>query len=407
MERIFCNVVSNKTGSQSMINFCFDILGEYGIGYPNLAKPGLLPDEFDVTWPYTIPNRLQMYLDSAGIRFSIWTVDSAPLNSWYPISLAWHDFDCDYFALLSDTVKTRLRQHQIKILFYYHEGDNPQRIQQRFDYCCVNNQLPLTCYRFISANSAANSVDKFYYFCDHESFLKYINRTQPLTAITDAPRDRAFTALTRSHKWWRAAAVSQLLHEGMLEQSFWSYNTECLVGDQPEDNPIPLSNHEQDLMNRFVAQGPYYCDSDNADAHNDHRFVVEHLYTHSYCHLVLETLFDADQSGGAFVTEKTYKCIKFGQPFVIIGTVGSLECLRAAGYRTFDNAIDNSYDLIKDNSLRWGAIKRTIADIRQQNLYEWYLKCLPDLIHNQQVYNNTVPSLSKIVEFLTADCDTV
>jgi hypothetical protein len=390
-----------------MINFCFDSLGEHGIGYPNLARLNLTPEEFDVTWPYTIPNRLQMYLESAGIKFNVWTVTSSPINSWYPVSLAWHDFGCDYFSLLSDVVKTRLRQKEIKILFYYHEGDNPKRIQQRFNDCCVYNQLPTDCYRFISANSAANSVENFYYFCDHESFLKYINRSQPLTTITDAPRDRVFTALSRAHKWWRATAVSQLLHKGLLEQSLWSYNTNCLVGDQIEDNPIPLSDHERTLMHNFLAQGPYYCDSDNADAHNDHRFVVEHLYTHSYCHLVLETLFDADQSGGAFITEKTYKCIKFGQPFVIIGTVGSLECLRAAGYRTFDDAIDNSYDSITDNGLRWQAIKQTIADIRKQNLHEWYLKCLPDLVHNQWVYSKTVPSLIQLVNFLTTDWYTV
>jgi hypothetical protein len=390
-----------------MINFCFDSLGEHGIGYPNLAQPGLGADEFDVTWPYTIPNRLQMYLDSAGIEYSVYLVDSAPKHSWYPISLAWHDFECDYFALLSNCARQRIRQGQIRILFYYHEGDNPARIKQHFDGQCQHHQLPTDCYKFVSANSAANNLQNFYYFCDHENFLKYINRTQPTNTVSDAPRDRVFTALTRAHKWWRAAAMSQLLSDGVLDHSFWSYNTKCLVGDQPEDNPIPLSDYERELMNRFVEQGPYYCDSDDASAHNDHRYVVDHLYTHSYCHLVLETLFDADQSGGAFITEKTFKCIKFGQPFVIIGTAGSLDCLRKSGYRTFDDVIDNSYDLITDNELRWQSVKRTIADIRKQNLHEWYLKCLPDLVHNQWVYSKTVPSLIQLVNFLTTDFDTV
>jgi len=390
-----------------MINFCFDSLGEYGIGYPNLAQPGLGPEEFDVTWPYAIPNRLQMYLDLERIPFGIWTVKSAPQNSWYPVSIAWHDFDCDYFSLLPELVKSRLHRQEIKILFYYHEGDNPARIQQRFDRCCQKNHLPTNCYRFISANSAASNLKNFYYFCDHESFLKYINRIQPEIPADDQPRDYVFTALTRSHKWWRAAVMSQLHHENLLAKSLWSYNTKCLVGDQPEDNPIPLSDSERALMYKFVDHGPYYCDSDNADAHNDHRYIAEHLYTHSYCHLVLETLFDADQSNGAFVTEKTYKCIKFGQPFVIIGTAGSLEALRAAGYRTFDNVIDNSYDAIQDNEQRWQAVKNTIRSISQENHQEWYLKCLPDLVHNQQVFGNQLPALADLVKFLTTDCNTI
>lgn len=390
-----------------MINFCFDSLGEYGIGYPNLAPPGLGPEEFDITWPYSIPNRLQMYLDTEHIPFNIWPVTSAPQNSWYPISIAWHDFDCDYFSLLPDLVKARLQRQEIKILFYYHEGDNPARIKQKFDQCCLNNQLPIDCYRFISANSAANNLENFYYFCDHESFFKYVNRIQPITPVFDQPRDYVFTALTRSHKWWRAAAMSQMHHENLLSQSLWSYNTDCLVGDQPEDNPIPLSDHERMLMYKFVKDGPYYCDSDNADAHNDHRFVAEHLYTHSYCHLVLETLFDADQSDGAFVTEKTYKCIKFGQPFVIVGTAGSLNALRAAGYRTFDHAIDNSYDVIQDNEQRWQSIKNTIRQISQENHYEWYLKCLPDLVHNQKVFSQQLPTLAELVVFLTTNSNAV
>jgi hypothetical protein len=390
-----------------MINFCFDSLGEFGIGYPNLAVPNLKPEEFDVTWPYAIPNRLQMYLQSANVPVCIWTVDSAPRHSWYPISIGWHNFDCDYFSLLSASVKQKLKNYDIKILFYYHEGDNPERIKQRFDQCCLDNYLPTDCYTFISANSAADNIDNFYYFCDHESFFKYVNRTQPLIDISDSPRDRVFTALTRSHKWWRATVMSQLHHEKLLDNSFWSYNTDCTVGDKLEDNPIPLSDQERETMINFVSKGPYYSDSDNSDAHNDHRYVTEHLYTHSYCHLILETLFDADQSGGAFITEKTYKCIKFGQPFVIIGPAGSLETLRQLGYRTFDHAIDNSYDTIQDNELRWRAVKNTINKIYLENHHDWYLKCLPDVQHNQQVFSQSLPSLKKLINFLTTNSNTV
>jgi hypothetical protein len=138
------------------------------------------------------------------------------------------------------------------------------------------------------------------------------------------------------------------------------------------------------LLKKFVEHGPYFCDSDNADAHNDHRYVTEHLYTHSYCHIVLETLFDADQSHGAFVTEKTYKCIKFGQPFVVIGAANSLETLRQQGYRVFDHAIDNSYDLETDNTRRWQKIRLTIEQINNQNLDTWFASCLDDVCYNQQ-----------------------
>lgn len=391
-----------------MILLCFDSLGEFNIGYPNLAKPGLAADQFDVTWPHTIPFRIQMYLKSADVPVKFFTVDRAPVGSWYPISLAWHDFDCDYFALLSHKVKQRLQNNEIKLLFHYHEGDNPERIKVRFDQLCIKHCLPISCYVFISANSAAAKLENFYYFPDHENFFKYVNRHQSTNTINTRTRSRTFTMLSRAHKWWRATCMSQFREQGILENSFWSYNTNCLVGDLPDDNPICMSDSEQQLMQNFIINGPYFCDSDNSDAHNDHRAIPEHLYNDSYCNLVLETLFDADQSGGAFITEKTYKCIKFGQPFVIVGAAGSLRALREDGYRTFDNAIDNRYDDIEDNTLRWQSIKNTVAAIKSQNLHEWFLKCLPDLHHNQNLFmQKQTPALKKLVDFLTAHSNAI
>ena len=261
-----------------MINFCFDTLGDYGIGYPNLASLNLGPEDFDQLWPFTIPFRIQMYLDDANIPYRIHPVESAPPGSWYPISLGWHNFDCDYFSLLSDSVKTQLTSGRIKLLFHYHEGDNPSRIKSRFDQLCQDHGLPSDCYLFVSANSSAESLKNFYYFPDHESFLKYVNRHQLPTDITDQQRDYKFTAINRSHKWWRATCMSQLHASGVLDNSYWSYNTQCVVGDRPEDNPISMTHLQLQLMEKFVQQGPYFCDSDNADAHNDHRHVVEHLY---------------------------------------------------------------------------------------------------------------------------------
>jgi len=116
---------------------------------------------------------------------------------------------------------------------------------------------------------------------------------------------------------------------------------------------------------------------------------------------VIETLFDTDQSGGAFITEKTYKAIKYAQPFVIVGAVGSLATLRRAGYRTFDHAIDNSYDLIYDNTQRWLAVRKAIEKIQSQDMHAWFERCYEDIVHNQNHYLNNQPVwLDSLVERL-------
>lgn len=370
-----------------MVNLCFDdIVSSPTLGYPNLAKPGLGPDDFDSTWPRVTPLRLQVYFERFGLDYQVWSVDHAPVGSWYPVSWGWHDFECDYFGLMSQRVHQRLRQTEIRVFFYYHEGDNPQHIIDHLDSLCHQHRLPRHCYLLISANSAADQLDRACYFPDHEYFLQYVNRYQRAPAIYSYGRDHDFTVLNRTHKWWRAACMVDLLDRGLLDRSFWSYNTQCLVDDLEQDNPIQIGrDHDwQKRMHEFVNRGPYWCDSPDAGAHNDHRVVNLDLWQKSYCHVVIETLFDADQSGGAFITEKTYKCIKYGQPFVIVGTAGSLEQLRRRGYRVFDHVIDNSYDLIQDNTQRWLAVRQVIENLKQQDLEKWFLECLPDLQHNQQ-----------------------
>jgi len=387
------------------IDFCYDSLGaNIDLGYPNLAVADLKPDQFDTTWPRVLPLRLLMYLQQFGFAFRAHQIAAAPNGSWYPVALAWHDFHCDYFDLISVTAKKRARQNEIRFLFYYHEGDHPGRIKQRFDLLCDQHDLPRSCYFFVSANSSAQQYENFHYFNDHEYFLSYINRRQIAAAPNTCARPYEFTALNRIHKWWRAAVMSDLHHHGVLDHSQWSYNTTLTEHDRPEDNPIRTDcvHNLCQIMQHFLDRGPYVCDTSDAMAHNDHRHINTDLYTKSYCHLVLETLFDVDQSGGTFLTEKTWKCMKFAQPFVIIGPVGSLDALRRSGYRVFDHAIDNTYDTIEDNTARYLAVKDAISKIKQQDMHQWYLGCLDDLHHNQwQFATKANGTLDRLVRKLT------
>jgi hypothetical protein len=101
---------------------------------------------------------------------------------------------------------------------------------------------------------------------------------------------------------------------------------------------------------------------------------------------VLETHFDADGSGGAFLTEKTWKCIKHGHPFVLFAPANSLQALRDLGYRTFDSVIDNRYDTLEDNNQRYLSAIRTVQQLSIIDPNRLYNSCVADLAHNQQVF---------------------
>ena len=390
-----------------MLNFCYDRLSMPNIGYPNLARWTAEPftaewREFDAHWPRTVPLRLTMYLDAAQIPYTVSTVATAPVGSWYPVAFSWFDFDCNYFAMLSADVRARLRKKEIKILFYYHEGDNPKRIDQYLNQCRYFDTLPRDCYHVISANTAADQLESATYFSEHEFFFRHINRYQLFNYPVE--RKYEFTALNRVHKWWRAAVMSDLRYQGILQNSLWSYN--CIgINDDYEANPVEVDVHDElwrYRMHEFVLDGPFHCDQLNKHQQNNHHVVNTELYTQSYFQIIIETHLDADQSGGAFITEKTWKPIKYGQPFVVIGTVGTLAALRTAGYNVFDDVLDNTYDTIENTTERYIAVRKLLSSMQEQGVAALFKKCQAGVEHNQLNFESRLTTpLNTLLERLT------
>jgi hypothetical protein len=342
--------------------------------------------EFGLHFPYTIPLRLQEYCDHHGVNICIHHMHSnLPPNTFYPVGLGFFDFGIDYFTLLPTEVFASVFKGKIKVLFYYHEGDNPDRIKQRLDQLAQHARLPVNCYVFVSANSAAKDIPGFVYFNDFE--LWYWQRNQevePLSVHSDS-RECEFTVLNRLHKSWRATAMADLHRQGLLNNSYWSY---CETGELDNNNPIEINSFAQleyDTLN-FLAGAPYFSDELDQAERNNHAITQAKYHSNSYCSIVMETHFDADQSGGTFLTEKTFKPIKHGQMFFIAGPAGSLQALRDLGYRTFDSVLDNTYDRIQNNTQRWAKLCDSIKQSRHR-LSDRFAAVKADIEHNQRLFS--------------------
>jgi hypothetical protein len=392
-----------------MINFCYDQLVSDSIGHPNLALWQAKPytpqwREFDKHFPRTIPLRLLMYFDYNKIPYTVSTVNDAPVGSYYPIGISWFDFSFNYISQLATQTIKRIVNKEIKLLFYYHEGDNPARIKTHLDSLCLSWNISPDCYMLISANSAADNMEQCIYFQEHEHFFRVVNQGQVVNQTNLNERRYVFTMLNRTHKWWRAGCVTDLLSNDILKNSQWSYATDCTINDDYVNCPIKLYQQSEwkIAIDNFIKNGPYRCDDLDLDRQNNHRTVNLDLYTESYFQIVTETHFDADQSGGVFITEKTYKPIKFGQPFIVIGTPGILKELRAAGYRTFDSVLDNTYDTIEHNTRRWLTIRDLLKNIQNSNPHELFMQCQRDIEWNKEMFNRRqAAGLNILTEKLT------
>jgi hypothetical protein len=375
--------------------------------YPALAEWSARPytaewRQFVQHWPHTVPVELHEHCATHSFPHQLKTIkESYTQNDFYTIGLGFFNFDIDYFNLLSFDIIRALQQLNLRLLFYYHEGDNPYLIKKRLDLLCAQHNLSTECYRFVSGNTAADSIENFAWFPDHELLYWHRNNKVMPATVDLSPRPYDFTLLSRTHKWWRATVVTDLHRTGLLDCSQWSYNT-VDIGDLEQDNPIEIDsfNRLRDDVHAFLAHAPYACDSQTSDQHNDHHITETVHYTDSYFNIVLETHFDADGSSGAFLTEKTFKPIKHAQPFVIVGPPGSLQALRSLGYRTFDNVIDNSYDTIQNNTQRWVAVKLIIEQIKHDPA-KYFAQCWNDIIHNQQLFlSSKYDRLNRLLERL-------
>lgn len=365
-----------------------------GRAYPAFAKWQARPytqawRQFGNHWPYTIPLRLEEYCRTHQYALELYDLDAPwPPDCYYPIGLAFFDFSIDYIDLLPTDVVTALRHDQLRLLFMYHEGDNPRRIKQRLDHLCQQHALDINCYRFVSSNTEADRIPNFITFHDFELWYYQRNITSDPSVFDIDAKQSEFLLLNRLHKSWRATVMADLLAHGILDNSLWSYCEKFDARDCYHDNPIEIDSVpglRQNLCDFATHAVPKYVDDFSNAERNDHSITPK---WHQSCavNLVLESQFDVDQSGGAFLTEKTFKPIKHAQMFLIVGASNSLQTLRQLGYRVFDTVIDNSFDSVTDSTQRWIKIRETIQNLKQQDPIQIAQQSCNDIQHNQDLF---------------------
>lgn len=107
------------------------------------------------------------------------------------------------------------------------------------------------------------------------------------------------------------------------------------------DNDIELKNFRRTSLS-FEYQGQSVVYSS---------IIPRNIYSHTRVSLVAETFWA--QRGWSQFTEKIAKPILCRRPFVVLSNPGYLRRLKTFGFQTFDNVIDESYDEIEDDHLRW------------------------------------------------------
>lgn len=366
---------------------------QQGTGRPlpnGMSPEQCVNDDFAMDWPRLDYPRIFYYLKESGIDCVVKHTPEATGDAWYPITIGWFDFDLDYFDLINPTALAR----DMKIVFLYHEADNPENINNRLTELAKKHGHDNIA--FISGNSAADQYQYTHYWPELEYMYRRSVDFTKASKTHFKRRSKHFTGLCRIDKLWRKIFMSNLWNKGLHTQGYFSYCQEFL-GQQDDWDGVPLLNEwiakQLPIMAKFIQAGPFFVDDLTTDQRNDYSVLAENFYEDSYFNIVLETFIDVDSSGGQFITEKTLKPILHHQPFIAVAEHNHMKHLRELGYETFSGIFDESYDAIENTQERFEAVMKLSEDLISMpinDLHDIYVKSVPIIEHNRNKLENDI-----------------
>jgi hypothetical protein len=106
-------------------------------------------------------------------------------------------------------------------------------------------------------------------------------------------------------------------------------------------------------------------------------------YVDTYFSLVTETIFNYPYS---FRTEKIWKPIAIGHPWIAVSNAGYYRDIRNLGFKTFNNIIDESFDTMTNDIDRVNRIRDIVEDLcrSESNLISFLAAARPVCEYNQK-----------------------
>jgi len=107
------------------------------------------------------------------------------------------------------------------------------------------------------------------------------------------------------------------------------------------------------------------------------------LYTDTYFSVVTETNYDMPYQ---YFTEKIYKVLLMGHPFILVSGQNSYKFLHNAGYKTFGHLIDESFDVEQDMYARLNSIIDVINNLCNSDLESFLHAARSTCEHNRNIF---------------------
>jgi len=226
-----------------------------------------------------------------------------------------------------------------------------------------------------------------YYFWNDNNKKKTYDFQSNIECANLENKTYKFLNLNRRLRKHRLDILNFFWKENMLSDVLVSYDAKMVTEDGLHNFIYKNGIDDWNSFYNYLQQtSPKIVDYDDLDNVWGYGFESKETYKKSLISILSETSF-YEENG--YLSEKIWKPIAHGHPFILVGPHNSLKSLREEfGFKTFHPYIDESYDIEKDPNLRMELIQKEIKRLNNYSLDELkeiVKNLLPIILHNKRL----------------------
>lgn len=200
--------------------------------------------------------------------------------------------------------------------------------------------------------------------------------------IKDDNFTKLFSSLNLGVRPSRVTLLDNLYKNGLFEYGDISWNH--LTTEEPF---IGLN-----LKFHYWKERKMKIDLDEINGENDNQIHDNHLWTDYYlksnCFLMVQSesiVLEKGYGDVHFLSEKTWKPLLLGQPFLNIGSSGYYNYIKELGFKLYDDIIDYSFDKIENTEDRILGIINELNKLKDQDYNQLYSKIKSKVDYNREL----------------------
>jgi hypothetical protein len=265
--------------------------------------------------------------------FRFVTIDNSPTSDiprYFPLFIKNHNFHEQGLAFSDYIIENKhvfANRNLIPVVLDPLEGFSETTLTVREIADRIKDICPLY---FVNGNNKLTKTENNFKFYVTNHWIHHL-RDDSVSRANLNENHRVYISLNRMAREHRVMLTSKLINNNLRDFGYisWANGRNHQYIDYTENYP-EIHNTKFDIL-----------DVPDVLQSNPTRQIPLKQCNDSFLFLVTETHFDTDT---IFLSEKTFKSVLVGMPFIVLGNPGTLTVLKELGFKTFDRWIDESYD---------------------------------------------------------------